>query len=167
MLTRLLDERHGILGLPLIANEKPVDPDDPASPRVLQLESAMGAAISVFEGARALHVGRERLVPVKTTSDLLTLWSDAYDLAEDFRVVPSPRRSQPDLVVDLDPKYYRQVADLEVRFPAGAPSLVRCRRFVVRGDVRFGAGVAVHGEVTVLHDGPGQRLVADGTTLTG
>jgi UTP--glucose-1-phosphate uridylyltransferase len=112
-------------------------------------------------------VARGRLVPVKTTSDLLALWSDAYEVADDSRVVASARRTEPDLVVDLDPKYYRQVSDLEARFPAGAPSLVRCRRFVVRGDVRFEAGVVVEGDVTVRHEGSGQRRVAAGTVLRG
>jgi UTP--glucose-1-phosphate uridylyltransferase len=167
VLARVLRERDGILGLPMITNEKPVDPDDPTSPRVIQLETAMGAAIAVFEGARAVRVGRDRLVPVKTTSDLLVLWSDAYELAPDFRVVASPRRTQPDLVVDLDPRYYRQVADLQARFPDGAPSLVGCRRFVVRGDVRFGAGVVVAGDVRIVHEGPGQRVVPAGTVLQG
>jgi UTP--glucose-1-phosphate uridylyltransferase len=167
VLADLLRERDGILGLPLIKNEKPVDPDDPSSVRVVQLETAMGAAIGVFAGARALRVARDRFVPVKTTSDLLVLWSDACDLAADFRVVASPRRPQSDLVVDLDPAYYRQVTDLQQRFPYGAPSLVRCRRFAVRGDVQFGADVAVEGDVTVQHAGPGQRRIAPGTRLIG
>ena len=166
-LGRLLDERAGILGLPLITNEKPVDPDDPASPRVVQLETAMGAAIGVFEGARALRVPRGRLVPVKTTSDLLALWSDAYDLAADSRVVVSPRRTVGDLLVDLDPAYYRQVGDLQARFPEGAPSLVGCRRFVVRGDVYFGGGVVALGDVTARSDGPGPHRVPGGTVLRG
>jgi UTP--glucose-1-phosphate uridylyltransferase len=166
-LARLLDERHGILGLPLITNEKPVDPDDPSSPRVVQLETAMGAAIGVFAGARALRVPRGRLVPVKTTSDLLALWSDAYELADDFRVVVSPRRTLGDLVVDLDPTYYRQVGDLQARFPDGPPSLVGCRRFVVRGDVHFGGGVVVEGDATVRRDGPGPHRIAAGTLLHG
>jgi len=166
-LARLLDERHGILGLPMITNEKPVDPDDPSSPRVVQLETAMGAAIAVFPGARALRVPRGRLVPVKTTSDLLALWSDAYELADDFRVVVSPRRTAGDLVVDLDPAYYRQVGDLQARFPDGPPSLVGARRFVVRGDMHFGGGVVVEGDVTVRGDGPGPHRVAAGTRLRG
>jgi UTP--glucose-1-phosphate uridylyltransferase len=161
----VLETRGGVLGLPLIANEKPVDPDDPASPRVVQLETAMGAAIASFEGARALRVPRGRLVPVKTTSDLLALWSDAYELADDQRVVPSPRRAAGDLFVDLDPAYYRQVSDLETRFPAGAPSLLACRRFVVRGDVRFERDVVAAGSVTIEHHGPGQRVVPAGTRL--
>ena len=164
-LRRLLDERGGVLGLPMIANEKPVDPDDPGSPRVVQLETAMGAAIASFEGARALRVPRGRLVPVKTTSDLLALWSDAYELADDQRVVLSRRRTAGDLLVDLDPTHYRQVADLQARFPDGAPSLLACRRFVVRGDVRFERDVVAVGEVTVEQDGPGQRVVPAGTRL--
>jgi UTP--glucose-1-phosphate uridylyltransferase len=131
----------------------------------VQLETAMGAAIASFEGARALRVPRTRLVPVKTTSDLLALWSDAYELAADQRVVISPRRTAGDLFVDLDPAYYRRVDDLEARFPAGAPSLLACRRFVVRGDVRFEGDVTALGDVTVEHAGPGQRVVPASTRL--
>ena len=45
-----LDARDGILGLPLIKNVKNVDPGDKSSPEVVQVETAMGAAIEVFEG---------------------------------------------------------------------------------------------------------------------
>ena len=82
-LARLVEKRHGVLGLPLIRNEKPVDPADPTTPRVFQLETAMGAALAVFRGAQALLVPRSRFVPVKKNSDLLVLMSDAYVLAED------------------------------------------------------------------------------------
>lgn len=165
ILRDVLAARGGVLGLPMITNEKPIDPDDPSSARVLQLETAMGAAIEVFDGARALRVPRTRFAPVKTTSDLLALWSDAYVLTDDARVVPSPARTAGPLVVDLDPRWYRQVPDLAARFPDGAPSLVGCRRFVVRGDVRFEAGVVATGDVTVEHGGPGQRVVAAGSRL--
>jgi len=164
-LKAVLVETEGVLGLPMITNEKPVDPNDPASPRVLQLETAMGAAISVFDGARAVRVSRERFVPVKTTGDLVVLWSDVYELTDDYRVVPSPARSDPAPLVDLDGKYYRQVADLEVRFPLGAPSLVAAKRLKVRGDVRFGRGVVIEGDVAIEHTGPTPLVLADGTHL--
>jgi UTP--glucose-1-phosphate uridylyltransferase len=166
-LAAVLDQTDGVVELPLIVNRKPVDPDQPSSPQVIQLETAMGAGISLFEGARALHVTRERFAPVKSTSDLLALWSDAYELTDDHRVVPSPRRVPGDLVVDLDPKHYRQVGDLRARFPEGAPSLVAARRFVVRGDVRFDGGVVVEGDVKVVQDGAGQRKIDAGTRLCG
>src|SRR5690625_6752792 len=68
------------MGLPLIRNEKNVDPSDKASPEVYQVESAMGAAIEVFDGATAIVVGRDRFLPVKATSDLLLIRSDVYAL---------------------------------------------------------------------------------------
>jgi UTP--glucose-1-phosphate uridylyltransferase len=166
-LADVLQATSGIIHLPLIVNRKPVDPDDPSSPQVIQLETAMGAGIALFEGARALHVSRARFVPVKSTSDLLALWSDAYELTDDFRIVVSPRRQAGDLVVDLDPTYFRQVGDLRARFAAGAPSLVRARRLVVRGDVRFGGGVVVEGEVEVTQSGPEPLLVPSGSRLIG
>jgi UTP--glucose-1-phosphate uridylyltransferase len=156
---------EGVLGLPMIANEKPVDPNDPSSPTVVQLETAMGAAISVFEGARAVRVSRARFVPVKTTSDLLVLRSDVYELTDDYRVVPAPRRSRPAPLVDLDGRYYRQVQDLDLRFPHGAPSLVAAERLKIRGDVRFGRAVVVEGEVDIEHAGPAPLVIQDGTTL--
>ena len=52
-------------------------------------------------------VARDRLVPVKTTSDLLALWSDVHDLTDDFRVVVSPRRTLPPIFVDLDQRFLR------------------------------------------------------------
>lgn len=166
-LQRALRDRRGVLGLPMISNEKPVDPADPASPRVIQLETAMGAAIQVFDGARALRVARNRLVPVKTTSDLLALWSDAYVLSDDFQVIESPHRTLPPLVVDLDQRHFRRVQELEARFPHGAPSLIGCRRFVVQGDVRFGRGITITGNVTVSAPAGETLLVPDHAHLEG
>ena len=62
-----LDADGGVLELPMIVNRKTVDPADPSSPAVIQLETAMGAAIDVFDGAAAVRVPRSRFVPVKTT----------------------------------------------------------------------------------------------------
>jgi UTP--glucose-1-phosphate uridylyltransferase len=159
-LQRTLSERGGVLGLPMIVNRKTVDPNDPSSPPVVQLETAMGAAIGVFEGAGALRVPRSRFTPVKTTSDLLVVRSDAYRLGEDWTV--STARDQPPMV-SLDPRYYKLMSDFEPRFPSGPPSLVECDRLTVSGDVTFGANVVVRGAVKV--EGP--RRVADGEVLEG
>jgi UTP--glucose-1-phosphate uridylyltransferase len=134
-----LAERRGPLDLPLIVNRKTVDPSDASSPEVVQLETAMGAAIGAIEGAAALRVPRSRFAPVKTTDDLLVIRSDAYVFHEDDgRVLPAPERGDsPPPLVDLDPRYYKLLADFEARFPSGPPSLVRADRLVVRGDVVF------------------------------
>jgi UTP--glucose-1-phosphate uridylyltransferase len=157
-----LDAQDDVLALPMIVNRKTVDPGDPSSPAVVQLETAMGAAIDVFEGAQALHVPRERFIPVKTTNDLLVVRSDAYTLDEDARLRLAAERSSAPLV-DLDPDHYKLVGDFDARFPAGPPSLVACDRLQVVGDVTFGADVVCRGSVVV----EGTARVDDGTVLEG
>jgi UTP--glucose-1-phosphate uridylyltransferase len=165
-LAALMDERDGVLGLPMIVNRKTVDPGDPSSPKVIQLETAMGAAIDVFEGAAALRVPRERFAPVKTTNDLLVVRSDAYVLTDDAHIVVSPDRRLPALpLVELDSDHFKLLRDFDARFPSGPPSLVECERLTVKGDVRFGAGVTVRGAVTVEQDGADQLTIDDGAVL--
>jgi UTP--glucose-1-phosphate uridylyltransferase len=151
----------GVLDLPMIVNRKTVDPGDKGSTPVIQLETAMGAAIGVFEGAAALRVPRSRFVPVKTTNDLLSLRSDAYVIGDGRAVHLAPERDGVPPFVDLDADHYKLVRQFEERFPQGAPSLVACSALHVRGDVTFGAGVVVRGDVTV--DGP--AAVPDGAVL--
>jgi UTP--glucose-1-phosphate uridylyltransferase len=154
-LQALQDRRRRPLGapvLPLIVNRKTVDPRDKTSPAVIQLETAMGAAVGSIPGARAVQVPRSRFAPVKTTNDLLVLRSDFYVLTEDVHVVPADGREPGSIFVDLDPDHYKLLRDFDARFPGGPPSLVRASRFVVRGDVTFGPDVAVEGE-TELESG--------------
>jgi UTP--glucose-1-phosphate uridylyltransferase len=158
----------GVIDLPMIINRKTVDPADASSPKVLQLETAMGAAIASFPGARALRVPRSRFLPVKTTDDLLVLRSDAYVLDERSHVVVAPARgAAPPPLVRLDPDWYKLVDEFDARFPAGSPSLVRCDALTVEGDVRFGRGVVVRGTVTVAQDGDAPLVLTDGTVLEG
>jgi UTP--glucose-1-phosphate uridylyltransferase len=157
-----LDRRDGILGLALIKNTKTVDPADPSSPEVIQIETAMGAAIEVFDGARTIEVGRDRFVPVKTTNDLLVLRSDCYDLAGDSVLVQQPERVP---FVDLDSSFYKFVADFDERFPDGMPSLRRATSFVVHGDWTFGKGVSVVGDVELAEPEGGAGQVEAGATL--
>ena len=167
-LAAVLEERDGVLGLPMIVNRKSVDPGDAESTPVLQLETAMGAAIDVFDGAQAIRVPRERFAPVKTTNDLLALRSDAYELHDDGRLVVAAARGDAGApLVDLDPSHFKLVADYDARFAAGEPSLVECERLTVRGDVAFGSGVVVRGSVEVEHAGDGQRRIEDGSVLEG
>lgn len=163
-LQRVLDEQGGLLGLPMIRNEKPVDPTQPNSPRVYQLETAMGLAISSFPNAQALDVPRTRFRPVKKSNDILVLWSDAYTLTDDYRIdLIDARNDEP--LVELDDRYYAMFADLKERFPAGAPSLCHCNSLTVRGNVYFGANVGVHGDVTMTHEDDQPHWIAENSTL--
>ncbi len=155
-----LDVRSGILGLPLIRNVKNVDPADPSSPEVIQIETAMGAAIEVFDNSRTIEVGRDRFVPVKTTNDLLVLRSDVYDIGRDFVL---DQTSDVIPFVDLDGDVYRYVGEFDKRFPEGAPSMKDATELTVEGDWTFGPGVRVVGKVSLEADSA-QRVEA-GTVL--
>jgi UTP--glucose-1-phosphate uridylyltransferase len=164
-LADVLGRNGGALPLPLIVNRKTVDPADPTSPPVIQLETAMGAAIEVFDDARALRVSRRRFAPVKTTNDLLAVRSDAYVLTPDAHVELAPERGERPPIVDLDPRFYKLLHDFEPRFPAGPPSLVACDRLTVVGDVVFGRGVVVRGSVRIEHAGAEPLRIEDGAVL--
>ena len=152
-----LDVRQGILGLPLIRNVKTLDPGDPSTPEVIQIETAMGAAIEIFEGSQLIEVGRERFVPVKTTNDLLVLRSDVYDLGQDFVL----DQAAPELpFVDLDDDYYKLVGEFDKRFPDGAPSMKKASSLRIEGDWTFAHGVQVVGDVN-LEASSAQRVDAD------
>ena len=158
-----LDRRDGVLGLALIKNTKTVDPGDPDSPEVIQIESAMGAAVEVFADAQLVEVTRDRFLPVKTTNDLLVLRSDCYRLEESHHLVLEEGVDAAPFV-DLDGRYYKLVGEFDRRFPEGVPSLRGAQELVVEGDWTFGPRVTVTGRARL--DGDGGR-VQEGTTLGG
>jgi UTP--glucose-1-phosphate uridylyltransferase len=164
-LARRLEEQGGILELPLIVNRKTVDPRDSDSPPVVQLESAMGAAIGSFPGARLLCVPRTRFVPVKTTDDLLVLRSDVYRVGDDMVLAPVPERAGTLPYVALDSRFFKLLDRFEQRFPSGPPSLREAERLEVEGDVTFKGGVVVKGAVRLQADEP--WTIAEGTVLEG
>jgi UTP--glucose-1-phosphate uridylyltransferase len=163
-LQRVLTERHGVLGLPLIRNEKPVDPTDPHSYRTYQLETAMGSAIGVFAGAQAISVPRTRFIPIKKNNDLLVLWSDAYQLTDTCQLELAGIDEPP--LVYLDDRYYGMIDQLAARFPHGAPSLIQCQELRVEGNVYFGRAVTVRGKVNIVNADPRPLQIPDGSTLS-
>ena len=156
-----LAERDGDLGLPIIVNRKTVDPTRADSTPVIQVESAMGAAVEVFEGSRALAVDRSRFRPVKTTNELLLLRSDVYRLTDDYLVESTIDSEEP--FIDLSSPY-KFVDGFEARFPQGVPSVRGCSSLRVEADATFGAGVVCTGDVRVTGD---VRSIPDGAHLEG
>ena len=152
-----LSQSGPVLGLPLIRNEKTVDPTDPTSPRTLQLETAMGAAIEVFPGARAIVVERGRFLPVKTTNELMLLRSDVFTLAEDARLVTDLPKLPG---IDLDPRHYKTINQFDERVQI-VPSLRDARSLRVRGDWTFSHPVHVTGDATLEDNGQQQSVPPD------
>ena len=158
LLKEQLAADSGVLPLPMIRNNKTVDPRDKKSTAVVQLESAMGAAIECFEGATALDVPRSRFAPVKTTADLLALRSDAYEVLADGQVRLAASRSgvPPNIILSDD---YKLVDQLE---PLGVPSLIQCDSLKISGPVYFQDGVVIEGEVEIRNTTPVRRIVPQG-----
>lgn len=141
-----LAANNGVLPLPVIRNVKTVDPRDAATPAVYQLETAMGAAIQCFPGARAVCVPRSRFFPVKTCSDLLLLRSDAVEINEAGLMSLAPECNGVAPIVQLDGKLYKLVDSLDA---LGVPSLKHVSKLTVSGPHHFEPGEPLSGEVSV------------------
>ncbi|UCD79769.1 MAG: UTP--glucose-1-phosphate uridylyltransferase [Desulfobacterales bacterium] len=166
---KALFDQQKIIHLPLILNPKTMDPRDKNSPPVYQIECAMGAAISLFKGATAVNVPRTRFYPVKTCNDLLAVRSDCfvYNVDESLRINPIRiKRNRPAATnVDLDPKYYGKIDDLEKRFSNGIPSLVDCDSLIIEGDVKFEKDVTIKGNVVIKNRRESQAVIKQGTVI--
>ncbi len=167
-LKKLFDESRTIR-LPLILNPKTLDPRDKSSPPVYQIETAMGAAISLFDGAAAVRVPRSRFFPVKTCNDLLAVRSDCFVYTREEKLQINPKRlanGRSDTIkIKLDSRYYGKIDDLDDRFNQGPPSLVDCDALTIEGDVRFEDGVAIKGTVTITNSNPTQAVIPSGTVI--
>ena len=151
ILAEVLKKHDGIVPLPMIKNTKTVDPRDANSPKVVQLETAMGAAIECFEKAGAIVVPRSRFAPVKTCSDLLAIRSDAYEITPDWRIeLRAERKGQPP-TLDLDSKHYKLVDQLDSLTAGGAPSLLNCESLTVKGAVQFSSKNVFRGKVSITN----------------
>ncbi len=159
--------RHRMMPLDLIINPKHLDPRNPSSPKVYQMETAMGSAISAFDSADAVIVPRKRFAPVKTTNDLLLIQSDCFIISDQSTIIPNPEVQNHSPQINLDEKFYKKIDEFEKRFPYGAPRLSGCRLFEVRGDIKFGANIVVKGETRLVNKNQEQVVVPDNTELKG
>ena len=152
------------LNLPLIVNPKQI-----AGKEILQLETAMGAAIGCFSNSRILVVPRSRFLPVKNCSDLLLRRSDLFGLHPETAEFSSPRleqgKQEPAIVLD---QCYQRLPDFENLFPY-IPSLREASRLEVRGRVCFDIPVKIQGKVCFESErsdqGPPASLKQTGKTV--
>jgi len=163
-LKQTLSDNNNVLDLPLIRNSKTIDPRDTSSMPVYQLETAMGSAISIIDGARAIEVSRNRFAPVKTTEDLLLVRSDIYKLEDNFTFsrqltlteIPS---------IKLDDNFYKMIDDFDLRFAEGVPSLIECQHLHVKGDILFGKNIVIKGRVKLENNSDRQISIPANTCI--
>jgi len=160
-----LIEKHGTVNLPMIRNPKTLDPRDENSPGVYQVETAMGAAISLFEGAAAIKVPVSRFFPVKTCNDLLAVRSDRLVFTEDNNLILNPNRRSDNINIDLDPKYFGKIDLFDERFVDEAPSLIDCESLTIKGDIRLESNVTIKGRVVIKNSGKSQAVIKEGVVI--
>jgi len=160
-LKEIIDANGGFIPLPMIMNKKTVDPKDDSSQKVLQLETAMGAAIECFKGATAIVVPRTRFAPVKKCNDLLLLRSDAYVL-ENNKPVLNPACGGKAPTMALDSKKYKLVGALEEATVGGIPSLVKCTKLKISGLVRMSSATKFVGDVCIVNNSDEAKMIPSG-----
>ena len=160
-----LIKKHNTINLPIIKNQKTLDPRDENTPKVLQIETAMGAAISLFEGAAAVLVPASRFFPVKKCNDLLAIRSDRFVFSKKDNLILNPSIGSRSITIALDTKYYGKIDLFDERFAEGIPSLIDCESLTIDGDVRFGKNVTIKGRVIIKNSGKSQAVIKEGMVV--
>jgi UTP--glucose-1-phosphate uridylyltransferase len=160
-----LIQKSGVVKLPLIRNPKTLDPRNENSPKVFQIETAMGAAISLFKGAAVIKVPASRFLPVKKCNDLLSIRSDRFIFSTENNLIANPNTGTKTIQIDLDPKYYGKIDLFDERFSRGAPSLTNCESLIIKGDVRFENNVTINGRVVITNKRQTQAVIKEGTVV--
>ncbi|KAJ2656743.1 UTP-glucose-1-phosphate uridylyltransferase [Coemansia sp. RSA 1200] len=132
------------LDLDLIVNHKTTNDGTP----VIQLETAVGAAIKHFSGAHGVNVPRSRFLPVKSTSDLFLVTSDLY-LLENGQLRMNPKRTFKTVPVVKLGDHFKKVNDYLARFK-NPPQILELDHLTVTGDVCFSSDVALQGTVIIV-----------------
>ncbi|KAJ6846316.1 UTP--glucose-1-phosphate uridylyltransferase [Iris pallida] len=146
------------LKMEIIPNPKEVE-----GVKVLQLETAAGAAIRFFDHAIGINVPRSRFLPVKATSDLLLVQSDLYTLVDGFIIRNKERKNPANPSIELGPEF-KKVGNFLARFKS-IPSIVELDSLKVSGDVWFGSSIVLKGNVSITAK-PGTKLeIPDGAVL--
>jgi len=147
------------MDLEIIVNAKTTDAGEP----VIQLETAVGAAIKHFRNAHGVNVPRSRFLPVKSCSDLLLVTSDLYTL-QHGRLMMNPSRMFSSTPVIKLGDHFKKVQQFQKRFKS-MPSMLELDHLTVSGDVSFGRGVTLRGTVIIVANENNKIHLPDGTIL--
>lgn len=132
--------------------------------KIIQLETAVGAAIKHFKGSHGVNVPRSRFLPgiphsltktVKSTSDLFLVISDLYSIHHGQMII-SPLRIFPTIPVVKLGDHFKKVQHFLSRFQS-PPNILELDHLTVTGDVTFGSGVVLIGTVIIVAN-HGERI---------
>ncbi|PIB02880.1 putative UTP--glucose-1-phosphate uridylyltransferase, partial [Cercospora beticola] len=137
------------LAMEIIPNGKsiPADNKGEADVSIIQLETAVGAAIKHFHNAHGVNVPRRRFLPVKTCSDLMLVKSDLYTLKHG-QLVMDPNRFGPAPLIKLGGDF-KKVSNFQSRIPS-IPKILELDHLTITGAVNLGRGVVLKGTVIIV-----------------
>jgi len=137
------------LEMEIIPNAKtiPADKKGESDISIVQLETAVGAAIRHFKNAHGVNVPRKRFLPVKTCSDLLLVKSDLYSLKHGQLNIDQARFGPAPLIkLGTD---FKKVSDFQKRIPS-IPKIIELDHLTITGAVNLGRGVTLKGTVIIV-----------------
>ncbi|TWW59133.1 UDP-glucose pyrophosphorylase 2a isoform X1 [Takifugu flavidus] len=140
---RRLQDKNA-LDMEIIVNPKTLE----GGLNVIQLETAVGAAIKSFSNAMGVNVPRSRFLPVKTSSDLLLVMSNLYSL-DAGSLTMSKRREFPTTPHVKLGSSFTKVQEFLSRFD-NIPDMLELDHLTVSGDVTFGKNVSLKGTVIII-----------------
>lgn len=155
---RIIEDEGGF-ELDIIVNNKSMDDGTP----VIQLETAIGAAIKHFKHAHGINVPRSRFLPVKSTSDLLLITSDLYSL-EHGKLIMNPNRMFNQTPVVKLGDTFKKISNFQKRF-GSIPNILELDHLTVSGDVWFGKGITLRGTVIIVANEGNKIDLPDGSIL--
>ncbi|KAI9800545.1 MAG: putative UTP--glucose-1-phosphate uridylyltransferase [Sarcosagium campestre] len=137
------------LELEIIPNNKsiPADKKGESDFPIVQLETAVGAAIRHFKGAHGVNVPRRRFLPVKTCSDLMLVKSDLYSLKHG-ELNMDPNRFGPAPLIKLGGDF-KKVSDFQRRI-SSIPKIIELDHLTITGAVNLGRNVTLKGTVIIV-----------------
>jgi len=140
---------NGELELEIIPNAKTVSvgAKGESDISVLQLETAVGAAIRHFENGHGVNVPRRRFLPVKTSSDLMLVKSDLYSL-QHGELSMDGSRFGPAPLIKLG-THFKKVSDFQNRIPS-IPRILELDHLTITGAVNLGRNVTLKGTVIIV-----------------
>lgn len=145
--------------LEIIQNTKMVNEE-----MVIQLETALGAAVKYFEKNCGIVVPRSRFLPVKACSDLFLLESNLYTERNGSLSINPARVVEHQPIVKLLGKNFSKIQEYENSF-AGMPDIVDLDILTVSGNVNFGKKVVLRGIVIIVAAEGCQINIPDGSIL--
>ncbi|MBL0691262.1 MAG: UTP--glucose-1-phosphate uridylyltransferase [SAR324 cluster bacterium] len=136
-------QAKGNLNLPIIVNKKTIQGED-----IIQLETAMGSAISCFDSAKLLLVDKSRFLPVKSCDDLFLIQSNLFTLKNGYLINNQQRKSDQLPLIQLG-KYFYNIKDYQKRLPT-IPNILDLESLSITGNVWFSSNITLKGRVKII-----------------